>query len=293
MRSPSPRALTALSASPTPTARLGHDELTIDGDIDDDGKADILITGDVGDDDLTVGATDITDILRLAVGPQARRRCAVIRPIEELTLEGLRLTGGVAEGNGGAVTGTTVALINSTVTGNFSEAAGGGVSATGVTLDRSTVSGNLSWDDGGGVHATLVTATNSTVSSNRADDEGGGIFAGGTAALTNVDAQWQLRPPEGSAILANTVNLTNSTVNGNSGSEDGAIKAVTAQLTNSLVLGNNTFSDDEAIATSLTLIGGNSSGKCVPRQCRFGDTSAAESLPVNSPTMAGLSRRSR
>ena len=200
--------------------------------VDGDGR--ILITGDVANDDTTVGATDITDIFSTA-GAELDDNVRIISATADLTLDGLALTGGVAAGpgeDGGAVRGTNVTLTNSIVSGNSAVGDGGGIDAGAANLTNSTVSGNSAGDNGGGIWASIANLTNMTVSGNSADVNGGGVYA------------------------FNTVSLTNSTVSGNSAAENGGgIRAGTATVANSIVLGNDAGdSGDEIFGT---FVGGN------------------------------------
>ena len=193
--------------------------------------SDVTIDGGSG---VTIDAQGDSRVLLVQSGSSADHN--------ELTLEGLALTGGsLTTGimRGGALYADRFAdlvLVDTTVSGNRVAApAGTGYAAQGggifafnsVTLTASTITGNSATANGatgGGIVASTVTVTNSTVSGNSVEGPlsyGGGIFA--YAALT----------------------LTDSTVSGNSaaglgGSQGGGIASRGGMaLSNSIVAGNS------------------------------------------------------
>ncbi|MFW5642318.1 MAG: choice-of-anchor Q domain-containing protein, partial [Roseicyclus sp.] len=211
--------------------------LTISGDVDGNGSADILITGDVDGDD----ATDARGVTLLATTAEAdlADNVRLMDATAALTLDGLILTGGRATSD-------------SPVSG---EAAGGAVRALGdLTLTNVTVAGNstaglFAW--GGGVSGSTVTLTNSTVRGNSTagtNSQGGGIFGYETVTLTNSTVSGNSTAGDNSAgggVSGTIVTLTNSTVAGNSTagaySGGGGVSGVYAvTLTNSTVSGNST-----------------------------------------------------
>ncbi len=216
-------------------------ELTIDGDIDDDGAADILITGDVDGDDITpVG--DITDVAASQTAGKLGDNVRTFDATAALTLEGLVLTGGVSPAAGGAVTSTAaLTLTNSIVSGNRAAGPGGGLHTDGtITLMGSTVSDNSAGSAAGGIRANTAILTNSTVSGNSASVAGGGLAVTGTATLTNSTVSGNSASSDGGGIAASSAHLTNSTVSGNSAGGDGGGIIVTSAttITNSTISGN-------------------------------------------------------
>ncbi|MDX6587906.1 MAG: hypothetical protein QOI31_2379 [Solirubrobacterales bacterium] len=155
----------------------------------------------------------------------------------KLSLESIRVTGGVGEGDpvfplgfgGGIAALDEVELIDSKVTGNRAGEQGGGVLVEGfLTMKRSQVTGNESGDGGGGI--VMVAGgqiQDSRITGNTAGNFGGGLLIG---------------PP-----LGNTVTISRTTVSGNhavlvSGTDAGgggiAIPSGLAKITSSTISGN-------------------------------------------------------
>ena len=162
---------------------VATEAVTIAGDLGNDGDADITITGDAAANDIrdARGVTNVfaTPAANLADNVRILRADTAVN----FTLDGLVLTGDVAEEPGGVegavVTFGSVTLTNSLVSGNSAESDGGGVFSRGATLTNSTVSDNRAGESGGGVSAgngegDTATLVNSTVSGNSAE-QGGGI----------------------------------------------------------------------------------------------------------------------
>jgi len=169
----------------------------------------------------------------------------VLGTTADLTIHGLRISGGVSNARGGGVyaDGTAnLSIENSIVSGNSVIGAaqtysGGGVSSVSgnVTLTNSTVSGNSALKNGGGIYCKVdgtITLNNSTVSGNFAYDSGGGIYNFAGNVVLN-----------GSTVSGNTAGIvysdgTNTFPRG--GNKGGGIfvyrKAI---LTNSTVTGNS------------------------------------------------------
>ncbi|MEO1092263.1 MAG: right-handed parallel beta-helix repeat-containing protein, partial [Pseudomonadota bacterium] len=245
--------------------------LTIDGDNDDDGIADITITGDVLDDDET-DAAGITDLARTASSEldDNVRLFNITEAAATTELRGLTLTGGRTTDDeapntntysGGAVRSLAdLTITDGTVAGNSTAgnlAAGGGVFGYGsVTITDSTVSGNgTSGRDGagGGVFGdSSVMITNTTVSGNSTTGSGargGGVLSIGALTITNSTITGNGTAGDsasGGGIFAVGVTmLENSTVSGNSvagpaANGGGVFGTLTAELRleNSIVLGN-------------------------------------------------------
>ncbi len=236
-------------------------DVTIDGDLNDDGAPDITLDANAdGDGDATTALGES--------GPDFQaRRVMDITEDRTVTLEGLILTGGAttAEGEEGggirAGEGSNLTLTNSTVSGNSTAgraAGGGGVFGQGdVTLLNSTVSGNStagSRASGGGISGDSVTLTNSTVSGNSTagDDVDGGGIAGGAVTLTNSTVSHNSTAgssASGGGISGGDVTLINSTVSHNSTAGDDALGGGIygrgdVTLTNSTVSANSAAGED-------------------------------------------------
>ena len=172
--------------------------VTINGDTNGDGKADITLSGG-----------DLTRILDVVVGT--------------VTLESLNFSdGSFLPGGGGAIQvelAATVNLVNSTV--SSSTASDGGAIASFGTLNvaNSTFTGNTA-ATGGGAIAVLTGATsvvNSTITGNTAGSLGGGIFASsGAVTVSSSTITGNTAVVTGGGIFTVTpLALTNSVVSAN------------------------------------------------------------------------------
>ena len=215
------------------------DGITINGDINGDGKADITI--DAGGQSRVF---DINDGTTSTIST---------------ALNGLVIQNGNLGyfGNGGGIfvgAADALTLTNSTVSGNSAYFGGGIYGSTNahITLTNSTVSGNRSggymYTGGGGIFGSFgaaITLYNSTVSGNSAGGGGGGIGGlGNHITLTNTTVSGNNADYGGGGIAdrGGIITLTNSTVTGNSAKYGGGIDAFgyggVTTLTNSIVLGN-------------------------------------------------------
>lgn len=149
-----------------------------------------------------------------------------------VTISGLRISDGFADGAGGGVLvdGGNLTLNNCLLNGNDAESGGGAIVFTGstLTITNSTISGNSSAVEGGGVSnrsGTLV-LTNSTIIGNTAPDGGGvSVDNGGTATILNstITGNGVSSPQTGDVgglriVSGSTVNLKNTLVADNIGS---------------------------------------------------------------------------
>ena len=210
------------------TIRLGGSELTllkdltIDGDVDGDGKADITISGDTNNN----GVADAGDSAIFVIDDGA-----------SVTLRSLTLTDGRG-GDGGAIyaTGnTTLALHDTTVQNSVATDDGGGIYTLGdLTIVNSTISGNTAQDNGGGIIARgALTVINSTIYGNTGTDNIGGIGFYGDSGD------------------GDTLTIRNSTISGNTVTNADAVldlgfaagirlySGARATITNSIIAGNS------------------------------------------------------
>ena len=266
--------------------RLAHGEFQINDVVTIDGSSAggaLVITGDKNDDDVTLAGSDITDVN--ASNPAMMDDNSRIFSIGQegslnsddaatTTLRGLTLTGGKADGDGGAIRSSSPLTINSsTISGNSAIGRGGGISANHVEVTGSTISGNRTsayHAYGGGIHATIATITGSTISGNRTTgnrSRGGGLHAIrasiiGTTIAGNSTAGIDSR---GGGFSSNDATVIGSTITGNStagsASSGGGIYAFSLDASNSIVLGNVTHAagvtDDEIAASKPTFRGTN------------------------------------
>jgi len=216
-------------------------------------------------------------------------------PPRRLVLAGLTVRNGNAASDGGGIRLDNADLVvrDSNVVANRATLTGGGISLTAmttpynVTLVRAIVGRNSADGGGGGVRSLglgVITLTDSAVRRNRAGDSGGGINAS-TVNLTDstVNGNWSMANG-GGGIRATTATLANSTVSGNTaigtGGAGGGINATTATLTNSRVSGNFTSGSGGGIkADSSTLTGSTVSDN---RSAGGGGVSATTATVTNS-----------
>ncbi len=240
-------------------------ELTIDGST---AGGEVIITGDAGNDDAKVGATEITDAVNNTMTSDNVRVFNITNGT--VNLNSLTITGGVSsdsspdvDDGGGIRVGDPSVTINvtaSNISGNRAIGAfayGGGISNVGTaTFADSTVSGNRSEAAGGGLHNSTndsLTLINAIVSDNYSDTSGGGIDNLGTATLLGVTLSGNAAAAFGGGInnsTNDTATLTNVTFVGNSANQGGAVSNFgTATLTNNTLTGNSGVTDSGGIYT--------------------------------------------
>ena len=177
--------------------------LAIDGDLDDDGTPDVVVSGDAAGDDTAPGG--ITDVAASAGALADNTRVISTAAGTQVTLDGLVVTGGRTEGDapmfedpsqsgaGIRALGDLV-LRNGTVAGNSTtgeNADGAGVFAgAGLTVTGSTIRGNIASgenSEGGGIRSRgdLLEVTGSAVLDNAAADQGGGLYAHDGASIAD------------------------------------------------------------------------------------------------------------
>ena len=224
---------------------VGTNGLTIDGDLDNDGKPDVTLSGN-----------NLVQVMQVNGG----------------------VTGGNSAAGGGLSNSGTLTLTNSIVSVNKASSSnnsmGGGIYNAGtLTLVNSTVSGNTAITDqtgiieGGGIkNEGTLTLINSTVSGNNAAN-GGGIFNHrSTLDLINSTVSGNTTTNLGSGIVTvgGTMTLTNSTVSNNTTSSPGNGIFCTAggilTLHNSVVAGNSgvdvsLFGDSSTMTATNSYIG--------------------------------------
>ena len=143
--------------------------LTIDGDLDDDGVADITISGD--NDGAAGNTASDTNIFALTNAAAA-------------TIEGLTLSGGAGTVNAGAAilnNGGNLTVRNSVLTGNRAAQYGGAIASFdgNLTIIDTTISNNYAYLRGGGIlfrdsGGKTLEIVNSTISGNTGFMSGGG-----------------------------------------------------------------------------------------------------------------------
>ena len=140
-------------------------DITLDGDLDDNGTPDITISGN--NTSRVINATGLTAAARL---------------------EGFTITNGAADAGGGMYnTHSSPTITNCVFSGNLADAGGGMYNNSSPTITNCTFSGNSATLSGGGMfHSVGSTAmvTNCTFSGNSATLSGGGIYHLGQETLT-------------------------------------------------------------------------------------------------------------
>lgn len=194
-----------------------NSEITVDGDVDGDSKADIMISGN-----------DASQIFNIMWDGDA-------------TLRSLHLTEGWGRISGGAISTYTsgkLALISSTITHSYAEYFGGAVSGRDVRIFNSTFYGNTAGISGGALGAVNgLTLVNSTVYGNTSYGYGGGIAAQSPALISN------------STITGNTANSAGGIyMNYGGGSYMGARGA---RFENSILAGNTALNANSAATNDL------------------------------------------
>ncbi|AFY47882.1 FG-GAP repeat protein [Nostoc sp. PCC 7524] len=168
----------------------------------------ITING-LGENNLTISGSNESQIFRIAGNA-------------EVNIDGLTITNGFSDTNGGAIDNRGVLnLSNTTVRNSFTTADGGGINNLGtLNLLNTTLSNNTAGINGGAItNRGTITATNSIVSTNIALNNGGGIF--------NLNGTLQL--------VSNTI--TNNIVNSGNG---GGIYSLIGQTTvNNTIIASN------------------------------------------------------
>jgi Ca2+-binding RTX toxin-like protein len=210
--------------------------VTIDGDLDDDGTPDVVISGDTSGNDLLDGnGLTAINASKLAGVLSDNTRLFLAHPNADATLDGLTLTGGytsLSYEHGGAIQSYGgVTLSNSAVVGNGtggSGAKGGGIylafgSSGGLTITNSTISHNSVFGinaTGGGIHSAYdASITDSSITENSSMNygaSGGGIFTSGDLILTRSDVSFNSTYSGGGGVFANgNAYVTDSTFSGN------------------------------------------------------------------------------
>lgn len=252
------------------------DDLTIDGDLNDDGIADI-----------TVDAGQISRVFN--VGGDAAEIA--------VELSGLTVSGGSVAGDdgGGIFVFGDLTLIDSTVSGNSADRGGGifNAAVSELTLIDSTVSGNSAvTGDGGGIYNSFGSSAilvNSTVRENSAAGNGGAISSGiySFADITDSTISGNSAAGNGGGIYSGfaAAYLANSTVSNNSAAGDGGgvFNYFATVVTNSTISGNaadrgggiyNTIAGGAGIYLTSTITAGNTArrgGEVFNRGLPFAD----------------------
>jgi hypothetical protein len=206
-----------------------NNDVTIDGDINGDDKADIAISGNNASRifNIVTATTDV-DLLSLTLTNGRGGEGGAVRAngISSLDIVDTTIMNSVSTNRGGGLftNYATLTMTNSLVAGNTAATYGGGsyLRVTTATLTNSTIHGNAAAISGGGISTSYSTLNlnNNTITANRADSDGNGSGAGG-----------------GIEIFGTTVNAVNSVVGDNllgTGAVESDVSGTLALATNSV-----------------------------------------------------------
>jgi hypothetical protein len=241
-------ALIVLGAGAYDLSLLGADENQANtGDLD--------ITNTSGTLTIVGAGSDLTTINAAGLGDD---RVFDVLAGAELTLDGLKVTGGnVVGGSGGGIRNFgTVSLVNATVDGNTAEFYGGGIlngepGQAGVLNVTSSVISDNSSVDGGGIYndgQSELTIVDSTLTGNNASEDGAGLYNNSQVAMTisRSSISGNTATLNGGGIYNNhlsTLTIADSNVNGNAANEGGGIfnaDSATLDVARTTVSGNTT-----------------------------------------------------
>jgi predicted outer membrane repeat protein len=185
---------------------------------------------------------------QLAVsGNNASRVFEVSKTANSVTLSGLTIRNGVANGvglageGGGILNHSTLTVSGSTLSGNSATQDGGGIHNDGtLTISNSTLSGNSARPGGGGIYNDgTLTVSGSTLSGN-SGISGGGINNDGTLTVSGSTLSGNSANYGGGIWNLGTATVSASTLSGNSASYGGGIYDQGGTLTvNSSTLSGN------------------------------------------------------
>jgi VCBS repeat-containing protein len=216
-------------------------DVTIDGDVDGDGTADVTLDGN--NQSRIFWQDDSTAIIN-----------------------GVNLVNGNPPGTsgpdnaGGAVyvSSGTFDFRNGTISDNFAEYGGGIFSFGTIILSNATISNNVSnstrFSAGGLTSIGEATLTNVTISGNTSNAGGGGMYSYGPSTLTNVTITGNSATTGGGIQnYDGTLTITDSIVIGNTGGDIVTEAGATTNTVNSIVSG---FSSAEIFAAVDPVTGG-------------------------------------
>ena len=253
----------------------------------DGGDLGVVVSGDSSGNDQTEAGSFVTDTVASdaagLLSDNTNRVFAFVgAPGGTVSISGLTITGGVANGSGGGilVESANLDLDQSIVSGNRSTDSGGGIEfgVGQLTIDQSTISGNVVQSagsaiaTGGGISSSGgdIVVSSSTISGNLADGEsgqGGGVYSiSGSLSFVSSTVSGNVANSSngfsaGGGILVGSQSafITDSTITENTADFGGGISigsplaAVTIGLENSIVAGNTALSASADIAAGFTV----------------------------------------
>jgi hypothetical protein len=248
-------------------------DITIDGDLDDDGEADVTLTTS-GHAEHLIDIGSGADVILDGLAIEDADNSAIQIDDATLTLRNSTISGSLSGGEGGAIRAdyASVTIEDSLITGNAAYDEGGAVFAKYSTLSisRSTLSSNASIDDeGGAIYAvnSAVTIEESTLSGNTAARNGGAIYAfalfgySSTLDISDSTLAGNTSSDIGGAVIHYaveyadaTTTITDSTISGNEAKYGGGVSAASLEygsaattITRSTLSGNSAIGGASAL----------------------------------------------
>ncbi|MEM1299353.1 MAG: right-handed parallel beta-helix repeat-containing protein [Pseudomonadota bacterium] len=220
-------------------------DLSIDGDVDGDGAADITISGNNASRVFRIdsGAAELSN---LSIG--GGNDSAIVVE-SELTLTSSTVAGNTALDGGAIFNNGVLYVTDSEVFGNYALSDGGAIFNSGngrATIAGSYISDNYAADYGGGIqNYGILTITGSTLGLNSAD-VGGGLssFIGAAYILNSAFADNTARAGGGIYSRFGTLDVSNSTFDSNEAQEGGG----GIRNYSDVEISNSTFSGNTAAA---------------------------------------------
>ena len=288
-------SLTGGTVSLTQGVMTISDSITITGDVDSDGAADITIDGNAAQifnvqsgGALSLNALTVTD------GGGTRGGAIQVQSGGVLDVTASTFTGNHASLRGGAIySDGTATITNSTFSGNSSAASGGAIHTQGfMTIVNSTIAGNTAsgngpWGgQGGGIGATGnpnpdLTIINSTITGNTTvdgvspDGDGGGIFhdsVGGTVTLINT-------------IVSGNTSTDGANLGGITAITDGGGNVIDADPAD--IFGSNVLDDNGGPVQTIALINSLTNPALDVGVAQSGLTAGANGQPYTDIASAG------
>ncbi|MCP4002329.1 MAG: hypothetical protein GY727_15590 [Gammaproteobacteria bacterium] len=199
---------------------------------------------------VTINANDTSRIFNIDDGTTS---------LVDVTLSGLVLTGGNANGTGGAILNKeNLDLSNSTIANSTATTNGGGLyndSGSQVTISNSTISGNTA-QNGGGIYSDngdSAAINNSTISGNTSSNSGGGLYLATNSNILNSTISGNTSGSFGSGIYLDRQRslIANSTVVSNSGGYGIYVESTIFYLRSTIVANNLPGDADDGNSSSV------------------------------------------
>ena len=205
------------------TINLTSGQITIDDD---------LIIEGLGAENLTIDAGGNSRIFRTVSGFDGL--LSGPGPSTDITIQGLTLTGGNTESDGGAIlaqrssiTSTlNLTIVDSTLSGNSAGGRGGAIFGSdrideSITIENSNLSGNIAGEVGGAIFADQIEIFGSTISGNSASLGGGGVFSRIFIFATGSNFTENTTDGSGGGLAGQTIVLAGNIFNNNRAEIDG------------------------------------------------------------------------